>query len=177
MGSRSLRAHAPLGVRQNGLICALQLESTERPLLCRTAGWRAIIWHALSHRQALHDEHPRQDPLEGPHIHTGPPVPRTLAHQREGHRRARYGVLRERLRLVAWTGASGHAVPQETAVSASVDCLRRLLAPTRREPNMRPIVPAQPGQAVAPAQHSGEPGSTAVVNCSDPRLERPCKPS
>jgi hypothetical protein len=30
---------------------------------------------------------------------------------------------------------SGHAVPQETAVSASVDCLRRSLARREQKPN------------------------------------------
>jgi hypothetical protein len=53
----------------------------------------------------------------------------------EGHLRARYGVLRQRLQPIAWNRASGHAVPQETAVSASVDCRRRSLAPGQRKPN------------------------------------------
>ena len=38
----------------------------------------------------------------------------------EGHRQADYGVLHQWPQSVAWAGASGHAVPQERAVSAGV---------------------------------------------------------
>jgi hypothetical protein len=72
-------------------------------------------------------------------LQAGPCIPTRTENARicrdEGHRRARYGVLRQRLQPVAWTGASARAVPQETAVSASVDCLRCSMAPMGRKPN------------------------------------------
>src|SRR5262249_6064181 len=72
-----------------------------------------------------------------------------LNYRDEGHRRAGCGVLRQRLQLVAWTGAPAHAVPQETAVSASV--ARACLVPDERP------WPLAAGRAspssVAPAWH------------------------
>jgi len=53
------------------------------------------------------------------HDHAYPPARRTRASSRdEGHRRAGYGVLRQRLQPVAWTGASARAVQQEAFAGA-----------------------------------------------------------